>query len=268
MLEMSSTGPIESRRPNRINTILVIAALLVFSIWLVFTPPGLEGKVHAAGFSVCHQLDDHSYSVGGRVLPLCARCTGTFLGLLISLIYLYPRDRRSGFPSRAKIAVLAAFFLLFAIDGINSSLSFFPGLHPLYPPSNLLRLISGFLMGITLANLVLALWHQTLWVDPDPRPILRSWRQIGILLLLCTAAGALIIADIPFLYFPVAVLSTVTILIILSMIYALLWSIIFKNENTMHLFRDGYRIFIVGIITAITQVGVMDLLRYLISGTW
>jgi len=145
------------RKPGKWNTPLVIIALLVVTAWLIFTPPGLDGKLHAAGYSVCHQIDEHSFVVGGKVLPLCARCTGTFLGLLITLVFLYPRDKRSGFPARMKIAVLVLFFLFFAVDGINSTLTLLPGLKPLYAPSNILRLISGFLMGIALANLVLTL---------------------------------------------------------------------------------------------------------------
>ena len=257
-----------SRTPNRWNTALVIVALVAITAWLIFTPPGIDGKLHATGYSVCHQIDEHSFVVGGKVLPLCARCTGTFLGLLITLIYLYPSDKRSGFPSRAKITVLVLFFLFFALDGINSSLTLLPGLKPLYPPSNLLRLISGLLMGIALANLVLALWNQTLWVEQDPTPILRKWGQLGWLILLCAAAGALVIADVGILYYPIAILSTFSVFVILSMIYSLLWCIVLKKENSMHLFRDGFRIFIMGIITAIVQVGVMDLLRYLLSGTW
>ncbi len=265
---MSTPEPMPSRKPGKWYTVLIAIALLSLTAWLIFTPPGLDGKLHATGYSVCHQIDEHSFVVGGKVLPLCARCTGTFLGLLITLIFLYPRDKRSGFPSRLKIAILVLFFLFFAVDGINSTLTLLPGFEPLYPPSNLLRLASGLMMGIALANLVLSLWNQTLWVDQNPEPILRHWGQLGWLILLCAAAGVLVSADIAVLYYPIAFLSTFSIFLILSMIYTLLWCIILNKENTLHLFRDGFRIFIMGIITAIVQIGVMDLLRYLLSGTW
>ena len=267
MLSMSEH---ESPPKNKkmINLVLIVLALIVLTVWLFLTPPGLDGKLHAAGYSVCHQMDEHSYMIGGRVLPLCARCTGTFLGLFISLLYLYSREKNSGFPSKPKTAVLIAFFLFFAVDGVNSAIGFIPGLGSLYSSSNLMRLISGLLMGIALANLVLVLWNQTLWVNPNPAPLLRTWKQLGGLILVTAVAGALIIADIPILYYPVAILSTTGIFLVLSMIYSLLWSIILKKENTLHLFNDGLRIFIVGIITAIAQVGAMDLLRYSLSGSW
>jgi uncharacterized membrane protein len=267
MLEMPNTKVV-NRFSKLATTGLLTLLLAVLSTWLAFTPPGLDGKLHAAGYSVCHQLDIHSYEIGGVVLPLCARCTGTFLGLFISLTYLSTRGKRSGFPSKPKIAVLVLFFLFFAVDGINSTLAVIPGLSLLYEPSNLLRLSSGFLMGITLANLVMALWNQTLWADSDPTPLLREWKQIGLLIAICAAAGALIIADIDFLYYPVAILSVAGIFMVLSMVYSLLWTIILKQENTLHLSRDGLRIFIMGITTAILQIGAIDLLRYSLSGTW
>lgn len=247
---------------------LLTLLFFVLAAWLVFTPPGLDGKLHAAGYSVCHQWDDHSYSIGGVMLPLCARCTGTFLGLFISLVYLATRRRRSGFPSKPKIAVLVLFFLFFAVDGINSTLAFLPGLNPLYPPSNLFRLSSGMLMGIALANLVMALWNQTLWVESDPVALLNEWKQLGLLVLIGAAAGILIVADIGWLYYPVAILSVSGIFLVLSMVYSLLWAIILKQENTLHLFSDGLRIFVMGITTAIIQVGALDLLRYSLSGSW
>jgi uncharacterized membrane protein len=268
MLNMSDAQPEEKRKVNWVNLVLIIAALVVVSAWLAFTPPGLDGKLHAAGYSVCHQLDDHSYSIGGVVLPLCARCTGTFLGLFISLTYLTSRGRQGGKPSNLKIAVLAAFFLFFAVDGINSTLGLIPGLSSFYPSSNLLRLISGLLMGIALANLVMVLWNQTLWTNEDPSPLLRDWKQLGLILLLCGASGALILADIPILYYPVAILSILGIFLVLSMVYSLLWCIVLKKENTLHQFSDGLRIFIMGFITAIVQIGVLDLLRHLLTGTW
>ncbi len=255
------------KKTKMLNLGLILAALVVFTTWLVFTPPGVEGKVNAVGYSVCHQIDSHSYTAGGRVLPLCARCTGTFLGLLISTLFLYSKTRRSGFPAKLKQAVLLLFFLFFALDGINASLTML-GIEPLYPPSNLLRLISGLLFGITLSNVVLPLWHQTLWSELNPEPVFHSWRQLGWLLLICTVTGGLVVADISILYYPIAILSTGTVLLVLGMIYSLLWCIILKKENSLHLFRDGFRIFSAGLITAITQVGVMDLIRHSLSGTW
>ena len=89
-----------------------------------------------------------------------------------------------------------------------------------------------------------------------------------MLVLLCALVGAAILLDFPVLFYPVAVLSTLTIPIVLAMVYSLLWCIILKRENSLHQFRDGIRIFSAGLLTAILQVGLIDLLRFLSTGTW
>ncbi len=259
----------EFHRRSRWGTLgFLIILLVILLTWLFYTPPGLDGKIHALGYSVCHQLETHSISIGGNFLPLCARCTGTFLGLLFSITYLLTRGRVSGFPAKPKLAILFLFAILFAFDGINSTLSTFTRVQPLYPPSNILRLSTGFLFGTALANLIVPLWNQTLWTVSIPKPVLEKWSQLAIMLLINLLCGALILVDIRVLYYPIAILSTFSILLVLSMIYTLLWCIILKKENRMHRFGDGIRIYIAGMMTAIIQIGLMDLIRYWLTGTW
>lgn len=265
---MQIQPPSQTRKQKWITLVLALVALAVFSIWLALTPPGLLGKLGAAGYSVCHQIEEHTLTIDGRFLPLCARCTGTFTGLLVTIAFLSRRGKRSGVPSRLMIAVLALFFVGFAVDGINSAVSMIPGVQPLYPPDNLLRLLTGLLFGVALGTLSLTLWNQTLWKESDNEPLLHTWGQMLVLVLLVVGCGLIILADLPWLYFPIALFSILSIFTILSIIYSLLWCIILKKENTLHQFRDGMRIYIAGITTAIIQVGLMDLIRYLLTGTW
>lgn len=265
---MENEPKISSSRKTIITTILSILVLVSMAVWLSLTPPGIDGKLHAAGYSVCHQMESHSLSIGGKILPLCARCTGTFMGLFFSLLYLLFKRKRTGIPSRPKTAVLLLFFAVFIVDGINSSLTLLPGIEPFYTPDNRLRLITGLLFGISLANLVLPLWHQTLWAEGETNPVLDRWMDLVILIILAAAVGALTLLDIPFLYYPIALLSTGMIFVVLGMIYTLLWCIILKKENTLHHLRDGIRILGAGMITAIFQVGLMDFARLMITKTW
>ncbi|MDW7990671.1 MAG: DUF2085 domain-containing protein, partial [Anaerolineae bacterium] len=48
--------------------------------YFLLTPPGLLTKTDCIGVAVCHRIPSHSFHIGGRQLPLCARCTGTFPG--------------------------------------------------------------------------------------------------------------------------------------------------------------------------------------------
>lgn len=254
------------RRP--IKLALLMASLAIITTWLILTPAGVDGKLDAAGYAVCHQIASHTLLVGGKLLPLCSRCTGMFLGTLIALMVLAPNDKRSGSPSKTKIVLLGVLFLLFVMDGINSSLSLFPGIHPLYTPTNLLRLVTGLSMGMILANLLLPLWNQTLWVDQNTKSVLSTWKQIILLVLCEVVAGVLVWLDIPFLYYPIAILSTGTIFLILSMVYTLLWTILLNKENSLAHFNEVLPYFLFGVITAFLQIGIMDLLRYSITGNW
>ena len=164
--------------------------------------------------------------------------------------------------------MLAVFFLIFLVDGLNSTLTTFIKVQPLYPPSNVLRLGTGFLMGVILANLILPLWNQTLWQQPDPLPALNTWKQFGLVLLCEVVVGVMVWLDIPALYYPVAVLSTATILVILGMVYSLLWAILLNKENSFATFKGAWTYFLLGIISTCLQIGLMDLLRFSLMGSW
>ena len=80
--------------------ILFTGVGLLFFGWLLTTPPGILGKADAVGYAVCHRIDLRSFHIQGRQMPLCARCTGMYLGAMLGLLYLAVRyPRRSGMPS-------------------------------------------------------------------------------------------------------------------------------------------------------------------------
>ena len=68
--------------------ILVITALVLLVTWFWYTPAGLLGKADAVGYAVCHRIDVRSFHLGDRQIPVCARCTGQYLGAMLSLGYL------------------------------------------------------------------------------------------------------------------------------------------------------------------------------------
>jgi hypothetical protein len=56
--------------------------------------------VYAIGSVVCHQLPERSFDLWGRQLPVCARCTGIYIGAAIAVaahavILRTRRDRRT-----------------------------------------------------------------------------------------------------------------------------------------------------------------------------
>jgi uncharacterized membrane protein len=140
---------------------------------------------------VCHQFAERCLVFEGQPLPLCARCTGTFVGIVLALLVLrlIEPGRPSGLPARGALAPLGALALLWAVDGANSLLSLVLGVAPLYEPSNALRLVTGAGLGIGLGALLYPIYHVALWRQTDERRVLaRGWR-LGVLL---GAGGALV----------------------------------------------------------------------------
>ena len=77
----------------------IVSVGLLLIGWLLNTPPGLLGKADAIGYAVCHRIDLRSFHLGDRQLPLCARCTGMYLGALLALMFqFFTGRRRSGAP--------------------------------------------------------------------------------------------------------------------------------------------------------------------------
>ena len=118
--------------------LVVVAAVLVFSGWLVNTPPGLLGKLDAIAYAVCHRIAARSFAIGSVQLPLCARCTGMYLGAVTGLFFQSIRGwKRSKAPRWGIIAVLVVFVVAFGIDGANSYLYLLkqvrPGILPQIP---------------------------------------------------------------------------------------------------------------------------------------
>ena len=112
---------------NRIGSasryLVVLAAVLVFTGWLMNTPPGLLGKLDAIAYAVCHRIAERSFHVGSVQLPLCARCTGMYLGAVTGLVFQSIRGwKHSKAPRWSIIAVLLVFVVAFGIDGANSPL--------------------------------------------------------------------------------------------------------------------------------------------------
>ena len=71
---------------------------------------------------VCHQIPERSLHFGGQPLPLCARCTGTFLGALTGLLVLWAigHGRRSRLPGPWTFGLLGLLVGVWGLDGLNS----------------------------------------------------------------------------------------------------------------------------------------------------
>jgi hypothetical protein len=135
-------------------------------------------------------------------------------------------------PRRGIIAVLVAFFLAFAIDGSNSYLYLLKQAGPgmldqipnLYVPNNTLRLFTGSGMGIAMAAMLFPVVNQTLWREADDRPAL-EWKTLAILAGIVLIADFAILTESPIVLYPVAILSVLGVLALLTMVFTIVWII-------------------------------------------
>jgi uncharacterized membrane protein len=245
----------------------VVAGFLLIA-WLAATPPGLLGKADAIAYAVCHRIESHSFLVAGRQFPLCARCTGMYLGALLGLAYSFRSRRAAGFPPRRVLAVLAIFGLFFAIDGVNSYAGLLTQSDLVYAPSNLFRLVSGTLFGSAAGVYLAAAFKQAIWIDADPSPAVGSLRHVALLVCLGLAFDAAILADNPLLSIPLGLLAAGGVLVLLSLAYTMLWTVLLKQENFARSWRSIWRGLSLGFSTALAQVILIDIIRLVVTGTW
>ncbi len=247
---------------------LVLATLALVTVWLIKTPPGLLGKMDAVGYAVCHRAPARSFTLGDRPLPLCARCSGTFLGGLLALIYVARLGRHGELPDLKTSLMLGTFAVAFGLDGLNSFARVFPGAPSLYASQNWLRLLTGTGVGLGIGALLTPVFNQAVWIDFDSRHSLGSWREIGGLLGLAALLDLAILSENPLIIFPLAVLSGLAVLAILSMVYTVIWVLLSKQENRYHTLKELWMPLTAGFLTALLQITLMDAGRLILTGTW
>lgn len=252
-----------------------IAAIIAVVAWFIIAPEGALGKLDAIGYAVCHRIDERSFQIDDRQLPLCARCTGEFYAAGIAMLFqAIVSGRRSKLPSKGIIVVLVIFFLAFGLDGTNSYVYLLKqssgGLEQipnLYVPNSTLRLFTGSGMGIALAAILFPVINQTLWRQLDNRPAL-EWKQFGILTAIILVINLLILTDSPIVLYPIAYISALGTLSLLVSVFAILWIIIMKQDNTFENPRQLWLAFASGLTLALLLILSIDLLRYQFTGTW
>jgi uncharacterized membrane protein len=263
---------------GRVSRWLVpLAAGIVFFGFLMYAPEGLLGKADAIGYAVCHRIDLRSFHIGTRALPLCARCTGMYLGALLGLVYLgLTTHHRAGLPDKKMMILLGTFFLAFAVDGGNSYLYLlkqlsngsFSQVPNLYVPNNTLRLLTGTGMGLVIAAVLAPAFNQSFWADWETGRIFSSWKHLLTLVGLALLLDLIVLADFAPVLLVLALLSAATVVLLLTMVYTLLVLMILRQENRFSSLPSAWLPFTSGFTIAMLQIIAIDILRLTLTGTW
>jgi uncharacterized membrane protein len=253
-----------------------LAAIIVLGVWFFYAPPGLLGKADSIGYAICHRIDERSFHVFGRQLPLCARCTGEFYAAGITLLFLsIVSPRKSGMPGWKLGAPLIVFFLAFGIDGSNSYLYLlkqtsqgaFDNIPNIYIPNNTLRLLTGSGMGIALASILYPAFNSSAWKQIDPAPAL-DWKKLGTLIGIILLVDLLILTDSPIILLPIAFISVLGVLSLLIIVFSMVWVLMMRLENAHDKLTQMWMPFLAGTTLAFLMTTIIDLLRFRLTGTW
>lgn len=256
--------------PRLLSGTLVLSTAAIALAWLALTPPGLLGKASAIGYAVCHRIAERSFHLHNQPLPLCARCTGIYLGVMIGLGVFAARGRlrATQLPPLRLLAAQLALAATIAVDGLNSYLSLFEFYTPLYPPHNTLRLFTGLAAGTAMITLALPVFSATVWRAPARHAPVASWRDLALLWGAAIAGGLAVLTQQPLVLWLAGFVSAAGVLLMFALVGAVVFTSVTRREGTAQTWRDLALPGVAGLGFALALIGGIDALRYALTGTW
>ena len=237
--------------------------LSLVGLFLTATPGGLLEKAKLIGFALCHQIPERSFFFHEHQAPLCARCTGIYLGMALGLVFLVirRRTRASRLPPVPIVATLILFIIAMGIDGVNSTISIIPGAPQLYHTTNLHRIITGTLCGVAISVLFLPYFSTAVWREVSGERTLQNGWEL-LVLLLVTAAVIVLVASTPdWLLYPITIISVAGPLLLLSFMVAVVWMSTRQKDSAVSGLRQMIIPMIFGLACSLILITLMDILR-------
>ena len=222
-----------------------------------------------SSYALCHRITERSFTINGRQFPLCARCSGMYLGVALMLVAagLSGRMRRANLPSFKLLLVLLGFIALMGIDGINSYSHFFPQAPHLYEPKNWLRLATGMGTGVAMGLILLPALAQSLWRRPQYQPIIDSGRELVALLILALVTILLLLSNQSTLLYVLAVMSVAGLLFIVTALNTVILLVLFRRDGRATTWRQTLLPLLLGFLIALVELSVISSLRFNLTGT-
>lgn len=250
------------------SALLMMAVYAITDVTHLAHDPALTGA-DWLGAAVCHRITARSFTLYGRQLPLCARCTGMYLGVFLSFLALLlaGRARWSALPRLPILLALVAFIGVMGVDGVNSYTHFFPRFPHLYEPRNWLRLVTGMGAGLAMGLLLFPALAQTLWAEADLRPSIQNFRELAGMVLLAGTAVLLVLSNRPALLYVLALASAAGLLLALTAINAVFWLTLLRQDGLGKQWRDTAVPLTICLALAMLQLSVLTFFRLQAFGT-
>lgn len=233
----------------------------------MLVPQQLLAPLDLIGYAVCHRIPARTFFVDGNQLPVCARDTGMFSTALISLAAFayFLRTRASRFPARPYAAALALCFVAWAFDGVNSYFLLATGRELLYAPQNWLRLATGAAMGAALSAYVAALFNQATWAQPADAHTIGSWRGVAGLGAIALGVIATVLWRPDFLYGPIAVISALGVVSLLTIVNGLLVLIALRRHGRVERWSELALPLAAGLALTMVEIAAIVALRFALT---
>lgn len=248
--------------------VLVGLALVLTIIWLFLTPEGLLGKADAVGYAVCHRIPERSFTIGDRQMPMCARCSGLFLGAMLGLAIQLRQGRKGKMPSFPVAIFFGVLALAWVLDGLNSFAMLTPVLPSVYQTQNWTRLATGTGMGLAISALLYPAYIQTMFINWENASVFGEWTQVLLVIILAVILDVLILLEIPWVQYVLSLISAAGVMVLLTMVYSMVLVMLWKKENSYDSLNGLFMPIIGGFIMALMQICGIDLVRYLWVGSW
>ena len=135
---------------------------------------GLAFAAYGAGSFICHQLPARSFHTWSAQWPVCARCTGIYLGAAAAVIAMVrlkpdPTDDQTATTRRARV--------LLAVAALPTAVTLIYEWSTGETPSNAIRALAGAPLGAAVAFIIIAALHQNVGrtLLGPPSAHLREW---------------------------------------------------------------------------------------------
>jgi uncharacterized membrane protein len=255
--------------PRRMTALVFGGTFAVLFLWLAGTPAGPMGKAVAVGYAICHRIAERSFLIDLDPMPLCARCTGIYLGVLLGVLLASARGRLRavGLPPWPVLLVLAGFASIMAVDGLNSYIQLFPNTPELYAPRNTLRLFTGLGFGLALIHVLLPLFNRTVWATPTQNRILGGLPDLLLVVVLAVVVGLLVLAERPLLAWVLGMASALGVVLTLALVGCGFFMAVNRLAPAPS-WRGLALPLLAGLGLAVGQLGLIALARFAFTGTW